>query len=250
MGGMAERRLAFATGASALVHALALLILARHVATRPAYEPARVFPISLVGGGGGGGGAPAAPAPPAPVAEAAAVTPAPPPPATRPAPTRTAKPAHPPTPEKRVASARPSPTPDASPRGGAPAEGAGTGPGTGPGSGGGSGGGEGGGDGAGRGPGSGDGDARVAYGANPRPPYPVMYQRLGMQGTVELDVVVAPDGRPASVRIAKSSGHPQLDELAADTVRNRYRFVPARRGGVPVEGRVTVPIRFTLEGEG
>jgi len=33
------------------------------------------------------------------------------------------------------------------------------------------------------------------------------------------------------------------------TVRERWRFLPARRGGVPVESRATVPIRFRLAGE-
>ncbi|HUE29605.1 MAG TPA: energy transducer TonB [Verrucomicrobiae bacterium] len=32
------------------------------------------------------------------------------------------------------------------------------------------------------------------------------------------------------------------------TVRERWRFVPARRDGTPVESRVTVPIRFRLAG--
>ena len=67
-----------------------------------------------------------------------------------------------------------------------------------------------------------------------------------MEGVVLLDVLVAPDGHAADVRVARSSGHPALDESALTTVRERWRFVPARRDGVPVESRVTVPIRFRL----
>ena len=47
----------------------------------------------------------------------------------------------------------------------------------------------------------------------------------------------------------RSSGFAPLDESAVTTVRERWRFVPARRDGVAVESRVTVPIRFRLAGE-
>src|SRR5438876_933963 len=53
----------------------------------------------------------------------------------------------------------------------------------------------------------------------------------------------------ADVRMIRSSGFAPLDESAVTTVRERWRFVPARRDGVPVESRVTVPIRFRLAGE-
>ena len=86
----------------------------------------------------------------------------------------------------------------------------------------------------------------AAYGTNPLPPYPIVARRLGMEGVVLLDVLVAPDGHAADVRVARSSGHPALDESALTTVREHWRFVPARRDGVPVESRVTVPIRFRL----
>src|SRR5206468_1492619 len=104
----------------------------------------------------------------------------------------------------------------------------------------------GGGDGSG---GDGSGGARVAYGTNPPPPYPLVARRLGKEGVVLLEVLVAPDGRAADVRMIRSSGFAPLDESAVTTVRERWRFVPARRDGVPVESRVTVPIRFRLAGE-
>jgi protein TonB len=101
----------------------------------------------------------------------------------------------------------------------------------------------GGGDGSG---GDGSGGARPAYGSNPRPPYPLAARRLGLEGRVLLEVVVRPDGRPGTVRVRESSGHDLLDGSAVQTVRERWRFLPARRGGVPVESTVTVPIRFRL----
>src|SRR5207237_5560417 len=67
----------------------------------------------------------------------------------------------------------------------------------------------GGGDGSG---GDGSGGARVAYGANPLPPYPLVARRLGKEGLVLLDVLVAPDGRAADVRVLRSSGFAPLDD--------------------------------------
>jgi protein TonB len=106
--------------------------------------------------------------------------------------------------------------------------------------------------GAGNGTGGGQGDgagvgAGVAYGTNPLPPYPLVARRLGMEGVVVLEVMVTPDGRPAEVRVLRSSGFAPLDDSAAATVRQRWRFLPARRGGTAVQSRVTVPIRFRLE---
>jgi protein TonB len=82
---------------------------------------------------------------------------------------------------------------------------------------------------------------------NPLPPYPLVARRLGKEGVVVLEVVVAPDGRPTDVRVVQSAGFPALDESALATVRDRWRFVPARRNGIGVESRVTVPIRFRLD---
>jgi protein TonB len=69
-------------------------------------------------------------------------------------------------------------------------------------------------------------------------------RRMGFEGTVVLRVVVAADGSPESVAVLQSSGHDVLDTAALDTVRSRWRFVPARRNGIAVEDSVQVPIRF------
>ncbi len=108
-----------------------------------------------------------------------------------------------------------------------------------------------GGGGAGTGDGTGgdgsDASARPAHGTNPKPPYPLAARRLGVEGVVTLDVLVRPDGSPADVRVRRSSGSPLLDESAVETVRAKWRFAPARRGGTPVESRVTFPVRFSLD---
>ena len=112
----------------------------------------------------------------------------------------------------------------------------------------------------GSGQGSGSGDAtgdglggagiRIAhadYGANPAPMYPARSRQRAEQGTVTLHVLVAIDGSVERIEIAQSSGFDDLDRSALETVRKRWRFVPAKRSdGHPIESWVLVPIRFAL----
>lgn len=196
------------------------------VAERPRAVPIPVSLVSLPGGGGGGAEGDISPHP-APAA--------PPPPPARP---KAVERAFRRTPSPGPAPAREAPSvvreepATAAMAGAAPAGGGAVGAGA-----------SGGGDGSG---GDGSGGARPAYGSNPRPPYPLAARRLGLEGRVLLEVVVRPDGRPGTVRVRESSGHDLLDGSAVQTVRERWRFLPARRGGVPVESTVTVPIRFRL----
>ena len=58
--------------------------------------------------------------------------------------------------------------------------------------------------------------------------------------------LVATDGSVERAEVAESSGFDALDDAALETVRRRWRFVPARRDNTPVESWVLVPIRFAL----
>ena len=50
---------------------------------------------------------------------------------------------------------------------------------------------------------------------------------------------------PESIRqVERSSGYPRLDEAAVAVVRDRWRFVPARRGEEALAAWVRVPISF------
>lgn len=89
--------------------------------------------------------------------------------------------------------------------------------------------------------------AQPDYGLNPKPPYPMLARRLGAQGVVLLRVQVREDGTVETVELARSSGFSVLDDSAARTVRESWRFVPARIDGVPIASWVEVPIRFVLE---
>lgn len=82
-------------------------------------------------------------------------------------------------------------------------------------------------------------------GDNPKPEYPFAARKRGYQGRVVLRVDVLPNGTADSVELASSSGYDSLDAAAVRTVRH-WRFVPARRNGVPVPAAVTVPVLFKL----
>lgn len=84
------------------------------------------------------------------------------------------------------------------------------------------------------------------YLRNPPPPYPPMSRRLGEEGKVILRVRVSPEGAAEQIEIKTSSGSSRLDDSAQRTVRT-WKFIPAKRGGTPVESWVQVPIIFRLE---
>ncbi len=84
------------------------------------------------------------------------------------------------------------------------------------------------------------------YLQNPKPAYPAMSKRLGEQGRVVLRVLIDVDGVPQTAEIRQSSGYERLD-LAALTTAQRWRYVPGKRGGVPVAMWFNVPINFILE---
>ncbi len=87
---------------------------------------------------------------------------------------------------------------------------------------------------------------QAAYLHNPPPAYPRISKRRGEEGTVLLRVKVNKNGKAALVQIKKSSGSKRLDNAAHQAV-NKWRFVPAKKGGKVVSGWVIVPIVFQLK---
>lgn len=90
--------------------------------------------------------------------------------------------------------------------------------------------------------------AEADYLNNPKPTYPRLSKRMGEQGEVRLRVLVAVDGRVASVQLSRSSGYDRLDEAALESVKH-WRFKPATQGGEPLETWVEIPVKFVLENE-
>ena len=63
---------------------------------------------------------------------------------------------------------------------------------------------------------------------------------------MQVRAVIATDGSVERMEVAESSGNRYLDRAAMEAVR-RWKFIPARRGGIVVESWVLVPIVFKLE---
>jgi protein TonB len=82
-----------------------------------------------------------------------------------------------------------------------------------------------------------------AYLNNTKPVYPERSRELNEEGVTTLKVRVGADGRALEVSVSRSSGYRRLDQAATDAV-SRWRFVPAKRRGKPVESELTVPVRF------
>lgn len=76
--------------------------------------------------------------------------------------------------------------------------------------------------------------------------YPEMALQLGLEGVVEVAVVVRPDGTLAAApSIADSSGHDLLDEEALHIVARAAPFPPLTGHHEPV--RLRVPVNFQLD---
>ena len=87
----------------------------------------------------------------------------------------------------------------------------------------------------------------AAYLDNPKPSYPVLARRMGVQGRVLLRVLVNSAGLPQKVELKQTSGSSALDRSALEAV-SQWRFVPARQGEKALDAWIVVPIVFTLKG--
>ena len=83
-----------------------------------------------------------------------------------------------------------------------------------------------------------------------KPKYTRKAQEAGIQGIVEMEAVVLPDGKVGHVRVVKSldSVH-GLDEEAVKALK-KWRFKPGTRSGKRVPVLVTVEMTFTLKKRG
>jgi protein TonB len=79
--------------------------------------------------------------------------------------------------------------------------------------------------------------------SGPAPAYPVEALRQQIQGTVELEVLVGPDGNILTVHLIK--GPPELASVAMGTVRS-WQYGPTTLGGHPVETDQSIYFTFKL----
>ena len=82
--------------------------------------------------------------------------------------------------------------------------------------------------------------AKASYVVRPIASYPAESRAAGEQGVVLLRIVVDGNGRPASVTVGKSSGHPRLDRAAVEAGW-RCRVRDAAAGS-----HLDAPVRFNL----
>lgn len=80
-----------------------------------------------------------------------------------------------------------------------------------------------------------------------QPPYPSAAIRFGEEGNLDIEVLVAGNGRVVDARITRSSGHVRLDQAALDEARRNWRLKPATVGGDPVEMWHRVRVTFRLD---
>lgn len=88
--------------------------------------------------------------------------------------------------------------------------------------------------------------SNASYLNNPKPAYPAASRRLGETGRVIIRVHIGVDGRALEARIQRSSGFDRLDQVALETARDRWRYRPGTRNGVPEPMWFNVPINFEL----
>lgn len=81
---------------------------------------------------------------------------------------------------------------------------------------------------------------------NPKPVYPAVARRRGMQGVVLLNVEVNANGRVTRIKILQSSGFRILDVAAIQSVE-QWKFIPGSKGGINAASIVKIPIRFSLQ---
>lgn len=86
---------------------------------------------------------------------------------------------------------------------------------------------------------------RVQY--QPRPVYPPALREAGIEGSVDLEFVVDPNGFVQAPRVVGST-HPGFDQAAKNAVM-AWRFIPGYKNGRAVNTRSRISINFSLTDE-
>lgn len=78
------------------------------------------------------------------------------------------------------------------------------------------------------------------------PEYPAELRQAGVSGLVFIKCLVDPQGNVAEAVVEKSSDE-KFNAAALDAVK-KWKFKPGQKDGAPVAMKVTIPIRFAVEG--
>lgn len=79
-----------------------------------------------------------------------------------------------------------------------------------------------------------------------KPPYPVMARKLGFEGQTRLQLAINSQGLVSDASIVQSSGRADVDHAARQTLRDEWRFRPARLFGHPIASSTAVVVVFSL----
>lgn len=85
------------------------------------------------------------------------------------------------------------------------------------------------------------------YRSAPPPPYPATLRAQRLSGNVGVLISINTEGKPTSVTITHSSGHPEFDHTARRWILKYWSFHPATRNGIPQPSQVRTSIRFILD---
>lgn len=91
---------------------------------------------------------------------------------------------------------------------------------------------------------------RSVAGTHTIPPYPDLARRLGLSGTVRLQITLDAAGAIRAVTVQTSSGSAVLDQAAAAWVQANWRYAPATANGQPVAASVLADVVFDLRHPG
>ncbi len=79
------------------------------------------------------------------------------------------------------------------------------------------------------------------------PPYPTISQRLGEQGTTQMQVAISTEGTVTECKVTKSSGSERLDAAACTYVQGHWRWKPPTREGQAVAVSTEVNVKWDLK---
>jgi len=79
----------------------------------------------------------------------------------------------------------------------------------------------------------------------PEPVYPLLSRKRGEEGTVIYSVIVNREGEGRELTLLRSSGFKMLDR-AAERALKKAVFLPARGGGITLEVKKEIAVRFQL----
>lgn len=76
------------------------------------------------------------------------------------------------------------------------------------------------------------------------PMYPTQLKRDGISGVVSVKCTIDEKGNVTEPTIVKTT-HPEFSQPAIDAL-SKWKFKPAKRGGVVVSIKITIPVQFNV----